>query len=63
MMASSFSETPFQYRSSSISSELPRFLSSTLITYDVLLKSIVSSITNIRFSDDDQAWSQATLPF
>ena len=38
------------------------FLSSTLITYDVLLKSIVSSITNIHFSDDDQAWSQATYP-
>ena len=38
------------------------FFSSTLITYNVLLKSITSSITNIRFIEDDPAWSQATLP-
>ena len=31
------------------------FLSSTLITYDDILKSIVSNITNILFGDDDPA--------
>ena len=38
------------------------FLSSTLFTYDDVLKSIVSSITNIRFGVDDPAWLQASLP-
>ena len=33
----------------------PCFLSSTLITYDYIFKSIVSNITNIRFGDDDPA--------
>ena len=40
----------------------PRYLSSTLFTYDDVLKSIVSSTTNIRFGDDDPAWLQASLP-
>ena len=38
------------------------FLSSTLFTYDDVLKSIVSSITNNRFGVDDPAWLQASLP-
>ena len=40
----------------------PCFLSANLSAYDVLLKSIVSNVTNIRFGDDDPAWTQATLP-
>ena len=33
----------------------PCFLSSTLITYDYIFKSIVSNVTNILFGDDDPA--------
>ena len=40
----------------------PCFLSTNLSAYNVLLKSIVSNVTNIRFGDDDPAWTQATLP-
>ena len=40
----------------------PTFLSPALNTYDESLKSIVSSITNIKFGPDDPAWTQATLP-
>ena len=40
----------------------PCFLSTNLSAYDVLLKSIVSNVTNICFGDDDPAWTQATLP-
>ena len=40
----------------------PCFLSSDLLAYDAVLKSIVSNVTNIRFGDDDPAWTQATLP-
>ena len=40
----------------------PCFLFSTLITYDDILKSIMSKITNILFGDDDPAWLQAFLP-
>ena len=40
----------------------PCFLSSTPFTYDDVLKSIVSSITNISFGDDDPAWLQGSLP-
>ena len=39
----------------------PCFLSTNLSAY-VLLKSIVSNVTNIRFGDDDPAWTRATLP-
>ena len=40
----------------------PCFLSTNLLAYDVLLKAIVSNMTNIRFEDEDPAWTQATLP-
>ena len=40
----------------------PCFLSSMLQSYDDLLKSIVSTITNTHFSEDDLAWTQASLP-
>ena len=40
----------------------PCFLSPMLQEYDELLKSIVGHITNIHFSEDDPAWTQATLP-
>ena len=40
----------------------PCFLSPKLQEYDNLLRSIVSSIVNIRFGEDDPAWTQATLP-
>ena len=40
----------------------PCFLSSDLIAYDAVLKSIVSNVTNIHFGDEDPAWTQATLP-
>ena len=40
----------------------PCFLSPLLQSYDDLLKSIVSTITNTHFSEDDPAWTQATLP-
>ena len=40
----------------------PCFLSPSLQSYDDLLKSIVSTITNTHFSEDDPAWTQATLP-
>ena len=40
----------------------PCFLSPTLQDYDELLKSTVSSIANIRFNENDPAWTQATLP-
>ena len=39
----------------------PCFLCPTLKSYDELLTSIVSSITNIDFRAEDSAWSQATL--
>ena len=37
------------------------FLYSSLFTYDDVLKSIVSSIKNIRFGADDPAWLQTFL--
>ena len=40
----------------------PCFHSPALKAYDEELKSIVSNITNIHFSNDDPAWFQATLP-
>ncbi len=40
----------------------PCFHSPALGSYDQELQSIVSNITNIHFSPDDPAWSQATLP-
>ena len=40
----------------------PCFLSPLLQTYDDLLKSITSAIININFSENDLAWTQATLP-
>ena len=41
----------------------PCFLSPVLKSYDDLLRSIISSITNIHFADsDDSSWTQATLP-
>ena len=40
----------------------PCFRSPTIASYDELLKSIVSSVTNIHFTADDPAWTQATLP-
>ena len=40
----------------------PCFLSPALQEYDELLKSIVGHITNIHFTEDDPAWTQATLP-
>ena len=33
-----------------------------LQSYDDLLKSIVSTVTNTHFSKDDLAWTQASLP-
>ena len=63
MMASFSFQTPFPSQNFSMSSGLPLvFLSSTLITYDDMLKSIVSNITNILFGNDDPAWLQASLP-
>ena len=40
----------------------PCFLSAQLMAYDVLLKAIVSNVTNIHFDNEDPAWTQATLP-
>ncbi len=40
----------------------PCFLSPVLGSYDDLLQSIVSRITNITFTEDVATWSQATLP-
>ena len=40
----------------------PCFLSPNLESYDVELRSIVSTITNIHFNIDDPAWTQASLP-
>ena len=40
----------------------PCFLSPVLQEYDELLRSTLSGITNINFSKDDPAWTQATLP-
>ena len=40
----------------------PCFLSPELQTYDGLLRSITSNITNISFQDSDPAWTQASLP-
>ena len=39
----------------------PCFLSPKLQEYDNLLRSIVSSVVNILFGEDDPAWTQATL--
>ena len=41
---------------------VPCFLSPVLQEYDELLRSTLSGITNIHFSEDDPAWTQATLP-
>ena len=40
----------------------PCFLSSNLKSYDVVLRSILSGITNTHFNEDDPAWTQASLP-
>ena len=40
----------------------PCFLSPGIQEYDVLLKDIVSGITNVRFGEGSSAWAQATLP-
>ena len=40
----------------------PCFLSNELSTYDDVLKSITSRITNVSLSDSDAAWIQASLP-
>jgi len=40
----------------------PCFQSPIIMSYDESLKSIVSSVTNIQFTADDPAWTQATLP-
>ena len=40
----------------------PCFSSPHLEDYDVLLRSILSNITNIRFEDNQSSWIQATLP-
>ena len=40
----------------------PAFLSSLLVSWDNLLRSIVSRITNIDFCPEDPSWLQATLP-
>ena len=41
---------------------VPCFPLSKLLEYDNFLRSIVSGILNIRFSEEDPAWTQATLP-
>ena len=40
----------------------PCFLSPALQEYDSTLKSIVSTIANVHFGEDDSTWLQATLP-
>ena len=40
----------------------PCFLSPKLQEYNNMLKPILSGIVNIRFTVDDPAWTQATLP-
>ena len=40
----------------------PAFSSSSLESWDNLLRSIVSRIINIRFEQDDSSWCQASLP-
>ena len=40
----------------------PCFLSLELQAYDELLRSVISSITNISFQGSDPAWTQALLP-
>ena len=63
MMASFSSETGFQSPNSSILRVASCFLSPDLIiAYHAVLKSIDSNVTNIRFGDDNPAWTQATLP-
>ena len=40
----------------------PTFRSPLLVSWDNMLVSILSKITNIKFSPEDRAWIQATLP-
>ena len=42
--------------------DCPCFLSPELQAYDELLRSVISSITNISFQDSDPAWTQALFP-
>ena len=40
----------------------PCFLSPALSEYDLVLKSVTSSVINVNLQDDDSAWLQASLP-